>query len=305
MGLKVTKHVIAAVTLAGGLASGLAGFSSAAGPTAAAPLDLRALWDFARPEVSEQRFRDRLAAATPDEALILQTQIARSLGLRQRMDEARALLQSLRPGLADPAAEARARWHLEWGRTWASAAHNRETLSETDRSTARAAFQAAAEHARAAGLDALQVDAVHMLPFTTTDHGQDLAWNQAALAAALDSAQPDARRWEASLRHNIGVTLNALGRHDEALAMLQQALAALQQQAAPANRQRVGQWMVAHTLRRLGRIDEALAMQQRLEAQNAADGTPDPYVFEELALLYAARGDTARARDAEARARQR
>ena len=147
----------------------------------------------------------------------------------------------------------------------------------------------------AAGLDALAVDALHMLPFTTADRAQDLVWNQEALALALASPQPDARRWEASLRNNIGITLNDLGRHAEALTMLQQALAALQQQAAPAGRQRIGHWMVANTLRRLGRIDEALAIQQRLEAENAADGTPDAYVFEELALLHRARGDTAQA----------
>jgi tetratricopeptide (TPR) repeat protein len=296
MGLSMVKTAIAAATVAAGVG---------VGPAGAAPLDLRALWDFARPEVAEQRFRDRLATATPDEALILQTQIARTYGLRKRLDDSRALLQSLRPQLDTASAEARVRWHLEWGRTWASAVHDRETLPEADRETARAAFRTAADTARAAGLDALAVDALHMLPFTTADRQQDLAWNQEALAMALGSTQADARRWEASLRHNIGVTLNDLGRHDEALLMLQQALAALQQQAAPAGRQRIGHWMVANTLRRLGRVDEALAIQQRLEAENAADGTPDPYVFEELALLHAARGDTARARDYEAHARQR
>lgn len=262
-------------------------------PASAASLDLQALWDFSRPDVSEQRFRDRLAGATADEALILQTQIARSYGLRRRLDEARALLQSLRPQLDAAGAEARVRWQLEWGRTWASAVHDRETLPAAHRTTARAAFRTAAHTARAAGLDALAVDALHMLPFTTADRRQDLAWNEEALALALASPQPDARRWEASLRNNLGITLNELGRHAEALTMLQQALDALVRQAAPVARQRIGRWMVAHTLRRLGRIDEALVTQQQLEAENAADGTPDPYVFEELALLHRARGETA------------
>ncbi|RVT49406.1 tetratricopeptide repeat protein [Rubrivivax albus] len=293
MGVNRVRSVIVAATVA------------AAAGTAAAPLDLRAMWDFARPDVSEQRFRDRLATATPDEALILQTQIARTYGLRKRLDDSRALLQSLRPQLDGASAEARVRWQLEWGRTWASAVHDRETLPEADRETARTAFRAATDQARAAGLDALAVDALHMLPFTTADRAQDLVWNQEALALALASSQPDARRWEASLRNNIGITLNDLGRHAEALTMLQQALAALQQQAAPAGRQRIGHWMVANTLRRLGRIDEALAIQQRLEAENAADGTPDAYVFEELALLHRARGDTAQADAYDARAKMR
>ncbi len=278
---------------------------AAALPAAAAPLDLRALWDFAQPEVSEQRFRSLLPGATPEQALILQTQIARSYGLRQRLEEARALLQSLRPQLDGAGAEAQVRWQLEWGRTWASAVHDRETLPAADRETARSAFGTAAATARSAGLDALAVDALHMLPFTSADRQQDLAWNHEALALALASEQADAQRWEASLRNNIGVTLNELGRHAEALPMLQQALAALQRQQAPVDRIRVGDWMVAHTLRLLGRGDEALAIQQRLARDNAADGRPDPYVFEELALLYRARGDEARAAEYATRARAR
>ncbi len=42
--------------------------------------DLSHLWDFTQPELSEQRFREALATANPDEALILQTQIARTYG---------------------------------------------------------------------------------------------------------------------------------------------------------------------------------------------------------------------------------
>ena len=53
--------------------------------------------------------------------------------------------------------------------------------------------------------------------------------------------------------------------------------------------------MVAWTLRALARDDEALAIQLRLERECAAAGAPDPYVFEELAALYRARGDAAQA----------
>jgi hypothetical protein len=54
--------------------------------------------------------------------------------------------------------------------------------------------------------------------------------------------------------------------------------------------------MVAWTLRSLNRGDEALAILLRLEKENDADGRPDPYVFEELATIYEARGEAARAR---------
>lgn len=274
--------------------AGLALMTMTAIPAHAQPLDLQALWDFSRPEVSEQRFRERLATARGDEALVLQTQIARTLGLRRRFDEARAQLTALQPQLATAGAEAQARWHLEWGRAHASATHDRARLTDADRLTAREAFRAAAAHARAAGLDGLAVDALHMLPFTTANPQEELLWTQQALDLALASTQPAARRWEAALRNNLGVTLNALGRHTEALAMLQAAVPAAERSGTP-ERVRIAHWMVARTLRDLGRVAEALALQQRLERENAEAGLPDPYVFEELAHLYRATGDTARA----------
>jgi tetratricopeptide (TPR) repeat protein len=267
--------------------------------------DLAALWDFGQPAVSEQRFRERLAGAQGDAAIVLQTQIARSFGLRKRFEEARAVLLPLRPALDRAGAEARVRWHLEWGRSWASATHGHGLPTEADRETARLAFRTAADLARVAGLDGLAVDALHMLPFTTTDHAQDLAWTREALAFALASAQPDARRWEASLRNNLGIALNELQRPAEALDEYQAALALLERNGASPGRQRVGHWMVAHTLRRLGRLDEAFVIQQRLERENAAAGTPDRYVFEELALLHKARGEAALAAEYEGKAAQR
>jgi tetratricopeptide (TPR) repeat protein len=54
--------------------------------------------------------------------------------------------------------------------------------------------------------------------------------------------------------------------------------------------------MVANALRLLRRHDEALAIQLRLEKEFAADGQADGYVLEEIAELYDALGDAARAR---------
>jgi hypothetical protein len=49
--------------------------------------------------------------------------------------------------------------------------------------------------------------------------------------------------------------------------------------------------MVGWTLRALNRIDDALEVQLRLERERRAAGVPSPYVFEELELLYRAKGD--------------
>ena len=70
-----------------------------------------------------------------------------------------------------------------------------------------------------------------------------------------------------------------------------QANIAVNERSVQPSKLRIAYWMVAWTLRGLGRIDEALVIQLRLEQENAAAGSPDPYVFEELGLLFQAKGD--------------
>ena len=111
---------------------------------------------------------------------------------------------------------------------------------------------------------------------------------------AKASAQPEARRWEATLRNNRGVALNELKRHAEALAELKTALQLTQAQGNAVDT-RVAHWMVANTLRLMGRLDEAREIQLRLEREWAADNDPDPYVFEELEAIYRAQGNAERA----------
>ena len=51
-------------------------------------------------------------------------------------------------------------------------------------------------------------------------------------------------------------------------------------------------YMVARSLRLLGRKDEALVMQQQLLRDSEAMAAVDPYVLDELVLLYRASGET-------------
>lgn len=259
-----------------------------------AAVDVLALWDFSRPEVSEARFQEAARNASADDAAILQTQIARTWGLRRKFEQARAVLAPLAQRLPQLSPQAQARFHLEWGRTLVSAAHPRDRLTHEDRAAARRAYLEAHRIAEANQLDDLAVDALHMLPFVETDAEAAQRWNLQALAAVEASTQPDAKRWEASLRNNIGYTLHEMKRYDEALAMFRSALPALER-AGNARRLRIGHWMVAWTLRAMGRIDEALAIQLRLEQENQTAGTPDEHVFDELRQLYAAKGDAQRA----------
>lgn len=265
-----------------------------------AAIDLDTLWDSRNPALSEQRFRDALAAARGDDTLILQTQIARTHGLRRDFERARSVLRQIEPQLATAGAEARCRHALELGRSYASATHRPEDRTPETDARARAAYRSALALAREARLDGLAIDAIHMFAFVDTAPEQQLHWAQEALAVVLTSDQPAARRWEASVRNNLGVALNSLKRHDEALVQLQQALL-LRERQGNARGVRIAHWMVAHTLRLLGRVDEALAIQQRLERENEAAGTPDRYVFEELEALHRLRGDAALAEQYAAR----
>ena len=263
-----------------------------------AAVDLNALWDFSQPALSEQRFRAALADAdrrgNRDDALILQTQIARTHGLRKDFDTARVLLRALEPQLHDAGAEARVHWFLEWGRAHASATHAPGQLNADAKATARAAFQSALDAANGAQLDGLAIDAIHMAAFVDTEPVDQLRWGQQALAIATRSKQPAAQRWEAAIRHNIGHALHQLGRHGEALAQFQLAVP-LREAAGKPEPLRVAHWMVARTLRALQRDDEALAIQLRLERECDAAGEPDPYVFEELETLYRVCGDDVQA----------
>lgn len=261
---------------------------------ALATVDVAALWDFNQPAVSEQRFRDALATAQGDDVLILQTQIARTWGLRGDFEKTRSILLQLESELPRAGAEVRVRHALELGRSWASPKHQPEQQTETTRRQARSAFAQALAIARSSELDALAIDAVHMLAFVDTAPADQLKWAQEALALVLASKQPAARRWEASIRNNLGYALHQLGRYDEALVQLQQAVV-LRRQGSNRRAEREARWMVAWTLRSLNRSDEALAMQLQLEAENDAASTPDGFVFDELVLLYRARGDNERA----------
>jgi tetratricopeptide (TPR) repeat protein len=146
------------------------------------------------------------------------------------------------------------------------------------------------ETAKSGQLDGLAIDALHMLAFVDTAPADQLRWAQEALGILQTSSQPSAKAWEASLRNNLGYALYQLGRYEEALDQFKQAVV-LRDQGTDLQATRIAHWMVGWTLRALNRIDDALEVQLRLERERRAAGVPSPYVFEELELLYRAKGD--------------
>ena len=238
----------------------------------ASAMDIEALWNFADPAASEARFRAALADARGDDALSLQTQIARTFSLRRRFDEAHAVLDAIAPQLATAGPEPRVRALLERGRSLRSAGR---------RDAARPLFEQAVPLARQAGLEALAIDAMHMVALVQTDPQEELRWNRLALAAAQAARDPAARDWEGSLSNNLGMALHGVGRYREALDAFRVQLAVRERQGSPA-RIRVARWMIAWTHRALNEHDAALAILHALDRELAAAGAKDGHVSAEI-----------------------
>jgi hypothetical protein len=258
-------------------------------------LDIEGLWDYGKPEQSEQRFLAALKDATGDERLILETQIARTHGLRKDFAKARQILSAVGPKQERASPEVQVRYSLELGRTFASATHSKELLTPEALRTARTHFMRAYDLAAGARLDYLAIDALHMMPFIDTEPDLRLEWNRKALAFMERSDQADARRWEGPLRNNVGYALHLKGEYESALTQFRLSRAAYEREGRTRN-VRIADWMIAWTYRAQKKYAEAIAMQLDLERACDADGDPDPYVFQELQLLYEAVGDESRAR---------
>ncbi len=236
--------------------------------------DWRALWNFNDPAASEARFRVVIAhltgpEQTPQRAEVL-TQIARAQGLQRRFEEAHRTLDEIE-AIRDMPAFVQVRLLLERGRVLNSSGKAGE---------ARPLFEQAYDLAVHHGEDDLAVDAAHMVAIAC-EGDEAMEWNLRALSMAEASRCPRARRWAGSLHNNLGWTLHALNRYDEALVHFQAALEARTDQDAQGE-MLVARWCIARCLRSLGRLVEALAMQRELRAAHEAAGSTDGYVSEEL-----------------------
>ena len=260
----------------------------------AATIDVEALWNYSDPAASEVRFREALALARGDDALILRTQIARTLGLRKRFDDAERELDAVQAQAAQAGPEVAVRLALERGRWLRSSGQAADSVPF---------FKRAFEQAHAARLERLAADALHMVALAVPELDERVAWNRRTIDYARKASDPKARGWEAPALNNIGSDLREAGRLDESLAAFREALAAYER-TGRAEGIRVARWQVANVLRLQGRHDEALAQQLALERDATAAGQPDPYVYEELALLHAAGGRADAAERARARAKE-
>lgn len=249
-------------------------------------IDIEALWEYDDPPASEARFRQALERASGDHRLELQTQIARTYGLRGDYQRAHALLDEVEPQLKGAGAAPRVRYQLERGRTYNSS-------GETER--ARELFEAAWQAARAAELQGLAVDAAHMLAITHSGSEQAIEWNRRGLELARRSEDTKAQALIPAMLNNSAWDLHDMGRFDQALPLFEEALDAWTARGKP-SQIRSAKWSLARCLRSLGRNQQALQIQRALEAEHQQAGTTDGFVFEELAELLSALGRSDEAR---------
>lgn len=232
-------------------------------------IDLTELWNFDDPAGSEQRLRAAQVEARETEAAVLQTQVARALGLQGRYAEALAVLDGIE--CTDP--EVTVRSLLERGRVY---------RSRGDVAAAAPLFEAAVAAADQ-GLEGLAIDAMHMVALTLKGDDQ-IDYTRGILDRARASRDPSARRWLASLLNNLGTAYSDQGEWQLALQTFEEALAE-RRTGSDLEATFAARWMVAWALRHLGRTAEARDAQLALQADLVAAGREDPYVHEELALL--------------------
>lgn len=242
------------------------------------PEELRKLWDFGDPAASEARFRESRANRDGEDGYELDTQIARALGLQGRLSEARELLSGIEASIETP--PARVRWLLEMGRV---------LNSSGDPAAARPFFESAWDLAQESGLDALAVDAAHMVAIAAPPE-ERRAWNEAGMRLAESSDDPEAARWVGSLSNNMGWDAHDEGEYAEALRLHERALAWQNRHGNPTG-VRIATWSVAKQLRFLGRLEDGLELQGRLLAEYEADEPGgEGFVREELGELLLALG---------------
>lgn len=270
--------------------------------TAGSLPDFDSYWDYNKPAETETKFREILVAAEKSGDTLyvaeLKTQIARTLGLQQKFEEAHRVLDEVdvvmrteRAGSAEasPSQEhlrAQVRYFLERGRAFNSSNQKDKALP---------LFEEAWHLASMSGLDFFAVDAAHMMAIAS-DSSRVMEWNLRALALGEKSSEPKARRWRASLYNNIGWDYFSQAKYDSALTMFEKAVPARIENQQPTEL-RFAKWCVAKAQRMLGRLDDALTIQRALEIEWRESGEgEDGFVFEEIAECLQSQGDTVSAK---------
>lgn len=241
--------------------------------------DFDKLWNFNKPLVTEEKFRDVLSQSLNEDLdyqLQLKTQIARALGLQRKFEEAHKILDEVKAQFSAKTEVAEIRYNLERGRLFNSSKLKSEALPY---------FLKAFAVASVDGQDHFAVDAAHMVAIAETEPEKQMQWNLTAVSLAENSKDEKARNWLGSLYNNIGWTYHSTNRFSEALEIFKKALV-FREVKGETSSIRIAKWCIARTYRSLNNLDEALRIQKNLETEFNQGPEKDGYVFEELGELY-------------------
>lgn len=238
-------------------------------------MNIDSLWDYRNPADTEKKFRELLnqSDAENDFKLEVKTQIARTLGLQHKFDEANAVLDEIKSELDTTTEKVKVRYNLERGRVLNSSGN------KTD---AKKYFIDAYELAQTANLDVLAIDAIHMIAIVVSPE-EAIDWNMKAIQLAKSSTNESASKWLGSLYNNTAWSLHDLGRYDEALELFEKNVDWHTENNSDTEL-RIAKWCVGRTLRSLGKVNEALDMQMNLHDEIKRHGhDEDGYIHEEIA----------------------
>ena len=228
--------------------------------------EIRSLWDFSNPTLSEKRFREAIQNEPDTKTKAeLMTQLARSLGLQRKFVEAHAILDTI----PNEDNRVHALMLLERGRCYNSA-------GKTDK--AKPLFKEAFDFCNEKNEENLAIDAIHMMAIVSEPQ-EALKLNYIGIKLAENAIEEQARNWLGSLLNNTAWTLHDSGEYEKALEIFIKGLE-FREEKGQGRDIRIAKWCVARCLRSLGRIDEAMAILRVLETKEA-----DGYVYEELGEL--------------------
>ncbi len=253
--------------------------------------DLREVWDFSDPAVSETRFRQLAAEAESagDDVFSAEalSQVARTFSLRNQFGDANDLLDAVEAMSAAHHPRVAVRLLLERGRNFNSSG---------DAEAALVLFESAVPIAAEAGEHFLAGDAMHMAAIAADIAGEE-RWLQRLSDYIAREPHDGSRYWLGPMHNNLGWSYFFADQLDDAAAQFR--LSGIAYAATPDKHMEtlIADYALGRVLRVQGNCAEALVLQESAFRAIAAEfDVQDEYLAEEAALCAAELGDRDRAK---------
>jgi tetratricopeptide (TPR) repeat protein len=244
--------------------------------------DLDTIWNYQDPEASEARFRALLPRAKEQRAyhIELLTQLARSVCLQRRYDDAHAILDEAEACLTDDLRRPRLRCHLERSRILNDTGHPQASIAQA---------QKARDIGDEIGELHLTADALHMIAYVVPDDEEAIHWHDVAIEfCEAHVADERMRRWLSTLYINVGDKYEALGRFAEGIDSVNEGIDVAEKLGLTTKVLRA-----RCLLARLHRLDDRLAQAKTMIESVRNAGFAEGWVHEELAECLQAAGKPA------------